>query len=77
MERSARVADKPGADPIFLMRRRVGDDHTDRLGRRHLAFDAVEKAAGLLMTVALHVLADDRSIRHTERGEESRRAMAF
>ena len=40
-----------------------------------LAFDTVEEADELLMAVALHVLADDRSVENVERGEQRRRAV--
>ena len=70
------MAGEPGADLVLLVRGVVVEDDVDGLVRRHLALDAVEEADELLMAVALHVLCDDRTVQHVERGEQRRRAMA-
>ena len=64
VEGPAWMAGEPSVDFVFLMRRVVVEDHVDGLVRRHLALDAVEEADKLLMTMALHVLPDDRSIQN-------------
>ena len=55
----------------------VVEDDVDGLALGNVPFDPVEEADELLMPVALHVLPDDRSVQHVERGEERRRAVAF
>ena len=55
----------------------VVEDDVDGLACRNVPFDLVEEADELLMPVALHVLADDRSVQHVERGKERRRAVAL
>ncbi len=71
------MAGEPGTDLVLLVRGIVVEDHVDGLVGRHLALDAVEEADELLMAVALHVLRDDRTVQHIERGEERRRAVPF
>ena len=77
MEGPALMAGEPGADLVLLVRGVVVEDDVDGLVRRHLALDAVKEADERLMAVALHVLCDDRSVQHVERGEQRRRAMPF
>lgn len=43
----------------------------------NLGVDSVQKADELLMTVPLHVAADDGSVEHVEGGEQGRGAMAL
>ena len=64
------MAGEPGADLIPLVRGVVVEDDADDLVRRHLALDAVKEADELLMAMALHVLCDDRTVQHVERGEQ-------
>ena len=73
MEGPARMACGPGADLVLLVCRVVVQDHVDGLVLRHFGFDEVEEADELLMALALHVLCDDRTVRHVERGEQRRR----
>ena len=77
VEGPAWMAGEPGADLVLLVRSVVVEDDVDGLVRRHLALDAVEEADELLMAVALHVLCDDRTVQHVERGAQRRRAMPF
>ena len=77
MESPARMAGEPGADLVLVVRRVVVDDRVDGLVRRHRALDAVEEADELLMAVALHVLADHRSVQNVERRKQRGRAVPF
>jgi len=49
----------------------------DGLVDGNLALDAVKETDELLMVVALHVLPDDGTVQHVERGEQRRRAVPF
>jgi len=55
----------------------VVEDDVDGFACRNLPFDLVEEADKLLVPVALHVLPDDRSVEHVERGKERCRAVAL
>jgi len=49
----------------------------DDLASRDLAFDRIEEADELLMSVALHAAADDLALEHVEGGEQHGRAVAL
>jgi len=49
----------------------------DQLASRDSAFDGIEEADGFAVAVALHAAPDDRPVKHAERGEQARRAMAL
>jgi hypothetical protein len=70
MKRPARVTVEPGADFGMLVDRVVVEDGVHRLAGRHLGLDGVEEADELLMSVALHVAADDGAVEHVEGGEQ-------
>jgi hypothetical protein len=55
----------------------VVEDDVNGLTIGNVPFDPVEEADELLMPVALHVLPDDLSVQHAERGKEHRRAIAL
>jgi len=57
---------EPLADLRMLVGRIVVDDGVDRLSRRHLRFDGIEEANEFLVSVALHVMADDGAIENVE-----------
>src|SRR4030081_2292523 len=75
-----RPAGMPGQPFLYLgmfVGRVVVDDGVDRHSHRHLRLGGVEEADELLVPVALHVAADDGAVKHIERGEQRRCAMAF
>jgi len=61
----------------LLVRRIIVEDYMDGLVDGNLALDAVKETDELLMVVALHVLPDDGTVQHVERGEQRRRAVPF
>ncbi len=69
MEDPARMAGDPLPDLIFLVRRVGVENDVDGLVLGHFTLDPVEEAAELLMTMALHVLSDNRFVKQVERGE--------
>ena len=77
VEDEARVPVEPGADLGMLVGGVVVEDDVDDLSGRNLGLDGVQEADELLMTVALHVAADDGAVEHVERGEQGRGAMAL
>ena len=77
MERPSWVAVEPLADPWMLMSRVVVENGVDRLSRRNLLLDGVQKADELLMAMPLHVATNHRAVEHVERGEQRRRAVTL
>ena len=77
MEDEALVPVEPGAHLRMLVRCVVVEDEMDDFSGRNLGVDGVQKADELLMTVPLHVAADDGSVEHVEGGEQGRGAMAL
>ena len=73
----ARMAVEPLTHLWMLVGGVVVEDHVDDLSGRHLRFDGVEEADELLVTMALHISADDLAVEHVERGEQCRCAMAL
>ena len=55
----------------------IVDNHVDCLSLGDLCVDVVEEANEVLMSMTLHVAADDRSIENVERGEQRGRAIAL
>lgn len=68
---------EPFLDLVLLMRSVIVEDHMDRLVPGYFALDPIEEADKLLMTMTLHVLPDDGSVEHVERGKQRGRAMAL
>ena len=69
------MAVEPLADLWMLVRCVVVEDHMNRLARRNLRLDGVEKADELLMPMPLHVATDDRAIQNVQRGKKRRRSV--
>jgi hypothetical protein len=65
------VAIKPGANVGVFVSRIVVENDVDDLADRNLRLDVVEKS-NELMTMTLHVAADDRAIEDVEDGEQCR-----
>ena len=77
VERDPFMAPEPLQHLGMCMGGIVVEDHVDGLPGGDLGFDLVEKADELLMSVALHAVADDRSIKHVERREQCRGPVAL
>ena len=77
MENPTGMTLKPCHDFGMFMRSIVVEDGMDHLADRHLAFDGVEKADELLMTVLLHTTADHRAVENVEGSKQRRGAIAF
>jgi hypothetical protein len=75
VEGPSRMTDKPGAHLGVLVGGVIVDDGMDDLSGRDLDLDGVQEADELLMPVALHATADDRSVQDVERGEQGGRAV--
>ena len=77
VEAPPQMAREPGADLRMLMDGVVVEDNVDQLAGRNLRFNGVEEADELLMTVTLHVAADDRTVEDVERSDQGRGAVAL
>lgn len=55
----------------------VVEDHMDDHASRDLGLDSVEEADEFLMTMALHVAANDGAVEDVQRREQRRRAVTF
>ena len=77
MEDPAGMTLEPGHDLGMFVRAIVVEDDMDHLTGRHLAFDGVEKADELLVTVLLHTTTDDRAVENVEGGEQGGGAVAL
>ena len=71
------MAIEPLAHFGVFVRGIIVEDHVNGFPRGQLCFDHVEEADELLMPMALHVAADDRSVEHVERGKERGRPVAL
>lgn len=72
-----RWAIEPGAHLGTLVSGVVVEDDVDGLAGRHLGIDGVKEADELLVTMALHVAADDGAVEHVEGGKQGGRAVAL
>ena len=64
VETKAQMAIEPGAHLGMLVSGVVVEDDVDGLAGRHLGIDGVKEADELLVTMALHVAADDGAVEH-------------
>ena len=69
VEGPARMTGEPGAHFRMLVGGVVVGNSVDELAGRYRRLDGVEEADELLMSVTLHVAADDRAVEHVEGGE--------
>jgi len=63
------MRDEPGAHLGVFAGGVVVDDGVNRFPGQHNGLNLVEEAEELLMSMALHVAADDRAVQHVQRGE--------
>jgi len=77
VEDEALVPVEPGAHLGMLVRCVVVENDMDDFSGRNLGLDCVQEADELLMTVPLHVAADDGSVEHVEGGKQGRGAVAL
>src|SRR5215212_4645284 len=77
VEDETRMAIEPGADVGMLVDGIVVENDVDDLTDRHLRLDGVQKSNEFLMTMTLHVAADDRAVEDVECGEQRRCAVPF
>ena len=69
MKGPTRMAGEPGADLGMLVGGVVVGDGVDDLAGWDGAFDGIEEADELLMTMTLHALAEDFALKNIERRE--------
>ena len=77
MEDKARVAIEPGANVRMLVGGIVVENDVDDLIDRNLRLDGVQKSNEFLMTMTLHIAADDRAVEDVEGGEQCGRTVPF
>jgi len=77
VECPARMLHQPFADFGMFVSGIVIDDGMDRLAFGDLSVDEVEEADELLVSMALHVAADDSAVEDVEGGEQGRGAVAL
>jgi hypothetical protein len=77
VERPAGMPRQPLAHLWMLVGRIIVDDGMDFLSHRDLLLDRVEEANELLMTMMLHVAADDGAIENVEGCEQRSGAVTF
>ena len=70
MESPSGMTHEPRLDLGVFVGGVVIEDHVDILVSGHVALDDIEKADELLMTVALHVAADDPAIEDIQGGKQ-------
>src|SRR5262249_36325948 len=71
------MPEKPLAPLWMLVGRVIIDDGVDRLLRRHLRLDSIEEADELLMSMVLHIAADDGAVEDIESSKKCGRAVAL
>ena len=76
MEGPAGMAGEPLAHLRMLVDGVIVDDGVDDFAGGDMRFDGIEKANELLMAMALHVAADDRSVEHIQSGKQRRRVLS-
>src|SRR4029078_8416266 len=77
MESPARMADEPGFDLGMLVGCVIVDNGVDQLASGDRAFDGVEEADELLVSVPMHAWAVLHAVEHVEGGERGGRAVAL
>ncbi len=70
MEGETLMTVEPGSHLGMLVGSIVVENDVDRLVVGHLGVDGVEEANELLMTMTLHVAADDGAVEHVEGGKQ-------
>jgi hypothetical protein len=75
VENETRVAIEPGTNVGVFVSCIVVENDVDDLADRNLRLDVVEKSNEFLMTMTLHVAADDRAIEDVEGGKQCRGAV--
>ena len=75
MEYETRMTTEPGTNVRVLVGGIVIENDVDDLTDRNLRLDGVQKSNEFLMTMAMHVAADDRAIEDVESGEQRRGAV--
>ena len=73
MEGPARMARQPLPDGRMLVGGVIVEDGVDSLSGWNLALDGIQEADEFLMAMALHVVADDRSVEDVHGREQSGR----
>ena len=77
VEGEALVTVEPGAYLGVLVGSVVVEDDVHRLVGGNLGVDGIEEADELLMTMTLHIAADDGAVEHVEGGKQRRRAVTL
>jgi hypothetical protein len=72
MEDKSRMAIEPSANVRMFVGGIVVENDVDDLADRNLRLDGVQKSNEFLMTMALHVAADDRAVEDVKRSEQRR-----
>jgi hypothetical protein len=75
VENETRVAIEPGANVGVFVSCIVVENDVDDLAERNLSLDGIQKSNEFLMTMTLHVAADDRAVEDVEGGEQCRGAV--
>ena len=75
VENETRVAIKPGTNVGVFVSCIVVKNDVDDLADRNFRLDGVQKSNEFLMTMTLHVAADDRAVEDVEGGEQRRGAV--
>jgi hypothetical protein len=66
------VAIEPGANVGVFVSCTIVENDVDHLADRNLRLDGVQKSNEFLMTMTLHVAADDRAVEDVEGGKQRR-----
>ena len=77
MEDEPRVAIEPGVNFRMLVGGIVVENDVDDLTSRNLRLDGIQELDEFLMTMALHVAADDRAVEDVECGKQRRGAVSL
>ena len=77
MESEARVPVEPSRHLWMLVGSVVVEDHVHGLSSRHLRLNGIEEADELLVTMALHISANDLAFQYVEGCEQCRCAVAL
>ena len=76
MKHPARMPVEPGAHLGVLVDGVIVDDCVNQFAGRHGGFDPVQETDEFLVAMARHALADDRAVKHIERGKQRGCAVA-
>ena len=66
------MAIEPGANVGVFVSCTIVENDVDHLADRNLRLDGVQKSNEFLMTMTLHVAADDRAVEDVEGGKQRR-----